>query len=122
MLKFWWERPDSCARLLRDRQAFQRVELQPSSTLSLPLPGYRAPGGLRQAPSRPVESLGEARNGEHGRYEMRVLLSTYGSRGNVEPMVDLRCSSRGTVGVCAPLDFAELLGSFGILLVPVGEW
>jgi hypothetical protein len=43
---------------------------------------------------------------------MRVLLSTYGSRGDVEPMVGLAVRSRvlgAEVRGCAPPDFAELL-------------
>ncbi|MGA9692676.1 MAG: glycosyltransferase, partial [Pseudonocardiaceae bacterium] len=45
---------------------------------------------------------------------MRVLLSTYGSRGDVEPMVGLAVRLRALgaeVRVCAPPDeeFAELL-------------
>jgi vancomycin aglycone glucosyltransferase len=49
---------------------------------------------------------------------MRVLLSTYGSRGDVEPMVGLAVQLRALgaeVQVCAPPDegFAEL---------PAGVW
>ena len=48
---------------------------------------------------------------------MRVLLSTYGSGGYVEPMVGLAVRLRALgveVRVCAPPDFAELLaGSIG---------
>jgi vancomycin aglycone glucosyltransferase len=43
---------------------------------------------------------------------MRVLLSTYGSRGDVEPMVGPAVQSRALgaeVRVCALPDFAELL-------------
>ncbi|MBF6213568.1 glycosyltransferase [Nocardia puris] len=43
---------------------------------------------------------------------MRVVLSTYGSRGDVEPMAALavRLRERGVrVAVCAPPDFADLL-------------
>ncbi len=42
---------------------------------------------------------------------MRVLLSTYGSRGDVEPMVGLAARLRALgaeVRVCAPPDFADL--------------
>jgi vancomycin aglycone glucosyltransferase len=42
---------------------------------------------------------------------MRVLLTTYGSRGDVEPMVGLTVQSRALgaeVRVCAPPDFADL--------------
>ena len=54
---------------------------------------------------------------------MRVLLSTYGSRGDVEPMVGLAVRLRALgaeVRVCAPPDFAELLAGIGVPLVPVG--
>ncbi|WP_031470513.1 glycosyltransferase [Sciscionella sediminilitoris] len=56
---------------------------------------------------------------------MRVLLSTYGTRGDVEPLVALAVRLR-TLGVqvrmCTPSDedFAGQLGGFGIPLVPVG--
>jgi len=53
---------------------------------------------------------------------MRVLLSTYGSRGDVEPMVGLAVQSRtlsAEVRVCAPPDFAELLARVGVPLVPI---
>jgi vancomycin aglycone glucosyltransferase len=54
---------------------------------------------------------------------MRVLLSTYGSRGDVEPVVALALElrSRGTeVRVAAPPDFEEFLKGFGLPMVPVG--
>jgi vancomycin aglycone glucosyltransferase len=44
---------------------------------------------------------------------MRVLLSTYGSRGDVEPMVGLAVRLRA-LG-------AELLARVGVPLVPVGQ-
>ena len=43
---------------------------------------------------------------------MRVSLSTYGSRGDAEPMVGLSARLRALgaeMRVCAPPDFAELL-------------
>ncbi len=54
---------------------------------------------------------------------MRVLLSTYGSRGDVEPLVGLAVRLRALgaqVRVCAPPDeeFAELLAGVGVELVP----
>lgn len=57
---------------------------------------------------------------------MRVLLSTYGSRGDVEPMVALAVQLRelgAEVRMCAPPDkeFAELLAGAGVPLVPVGR-
>ncbi|GIH22641.1 glycosyl transferase [Acrocarpospora phusangensis] len=56
---------------------------------------------------------------------MRVLLSTYGSRGDVEPVAGLAVRLRelgAEVRVCAPPDeeFAELLTGVGVPLVPVG--
>ncbi|WP_367134196.1 MULTISPECIES: glycosyltransferase [Streptomyces] len=56
---------------------------------------------------------------------MRVLLSTYGSRGDVEPLVALAVQLRALgaeVRVCAPPDeaFAQRLADVGVPLVPVG--
>ncbi|MDT7586185.1 MAG: vancomycin aglycone glucosyltransferase, partial [Pseudonocardiales bacterium] len=54
---------------------------------------------------------------------MRVLLSTYGSRGDVEPVVALAVRLRelgAQVRVCAPPDFAERLAGDGVPMVPVG--
>jgi vancomycin aglycone glucosyltransferase len=55
---------------------------------------------------------------------MRALLSTYGSRGDVEPMVGLvvQLGALGAeVRVCAPPDFTELLAGVGVPLVPIGQ-
>jgi vancomycin aglycone glucosyltransferase len=66
----------------------------------------------------------EARTYGNGSSEMRVLLSTYGSRGDVEPVVGLAVQL-GALGaevrVCAPPDCAELLARVGAPLVPVGQ-
>jgi len=54
---------------------------------------------------------------------VRVLLSTYGSRGDVEPVVGLAVRLRelgAEVRVCAPPDFAERLAEVGVPMVPVG--
>ncbi|MGQ4514554.1 nucleotide disphospho-sugar-binding domain-containing protein [Streptomyces sp. DW26H14] len=56
---------------------------------------------------------------------MRVLLSTYGTRGDVEPLVALAVRLRALgadVRMCAPPDeeFAERLVGLGVRLVPVG--
>ncbi|MFC6091119.1 glycosyltransferase [Saccharothrix lopnurensis] len=56
---------------------------------------------------------------------MRVLLSTYGSRGDVEPLVGLAVRLRelgAEVRVCAPPDedFARRLAGVAVPLVPVG--
>jgi hypothetical protein len=57
---------------------------------------------------------------------MRVLLSTYESHGDVEPMVGLAVRLRALgvdMPMCAPpdKDFAELLAGVGVPLVPVGQ-
>ncbi|WP_329534690.1 glycosyltransferase [Streptomyces sp. NBC_01450] len=57
---------------------------------------------------------------------MRVLLSTYGSRGDVEPLAGLAVRLRelgAEVRVCAPPDedFARRLAGVGVPLVPVGR-
>ena len=55
---------------------------------------------------------------------MRVLLSTWGSRGDVEPMVAFAVQLRALgaeVRVCAPPDFAELLARVDVPMVPLGQ-
>ncbi|MCT9082120.1 glycosyltransferase [Streptomyces fulvoviolaceus] len=56
---------------------------------------------------------------------MRVLLTTWGSRGDVEPLAGLAVALRelgAQARVCAPPDeeFAELLARVGVELVPLG--
>jgi len=54
---------------------------------------------------------------------MRVLLSTWGSRGDVEPLLGLAVALRdlgGEVRMCAPPDFADLLARVGVPMVPAG--
>src|SRR5262245_50123030 len=56
---------------------------------------------------------------------MRVLLSTYGGRGDVEPLVAFAVRLRGRgvqVRVCAPPDedFVRRLDAVGVPLVPFG--
>jgi vancomycin aglycone glucosyltransferase len=54
----------------------------------------------------------------------RVLLSTWGSRGDVEPIMALavRLRERGVeVRVCAPPDFGELADRAGVPLIPLGR-
>jgi len=56
---------------------------------------------------------------------MRVVLSTYGSRGDIEPMAGVAVKLRtlgAEVRACASPDFAELLGTVGVRLVPIGGW
>src|SRR6266545_1850930 len=81
----------------------------------------RPAAGPRVVPHNRRPKRQKLRNGSH---EMRVLLSTYGSRGDVEPMVGLAVQSRALgaeVRVCAPPDFAELLAGVGVPLVPIGQ-
>jgi UDP:flavonoid glycosyltransferase YjiC (YdhE family) len=55
---------------------------------------------------------------------MRVLLSTYGTRGDVEPVVALamRLLALGVaVRVCTPPDYAERLADVGVEVVLVGQ-
>ena len=54
---------------------------------------------------------------------MRVVLSTYGGRGDVEPLAGLAVGLRALgaeVRVCAPPDCAERLAEAGVPLVPLG--
>ena len=54
---------------------------------------------------------------------MRVLLSTIGSRGDVQLVVALALKLRELgqeVRICAPPDFREWVDTFGIPFVPVG--
>ena len=54
---------------------------------------------------------------------MRVLLSTWGSRGDVEPLLGLALELRAQgvdVRMCAPPDFAERLAEVGVPFVPMG--
>jgi vancomycin aglycone glucosyltransferase len=56
---------------------------------------------------------------------MRVLLSLYWSRGDVEPMAGLAVQLRtlgAEVRVGTPPDCAELLARVGVPLVPIGVW
>jgi len=77
--------------------------------LSLPPLTYSALGGLRQDPGRGAESSAEANLRKWG-HDVRVLLSTGGGRGDVEPVVGLAVRSRALgaqVRVCALPDSAE---------------
>jgi len=54
---------------------------------------------------------------------MRVLLSTYGSRGDVEPVMGLAVRLRefgADVRACAPPDFAEQFARIGVPMVGLG--
>jgi vancomycin aglycone glucosyltransferase len=54
---------------------------------------------------------------------MRVLLSTIGSRGDVQPLVALALQLKALgqeVRLCAPPDFRDWIESFGIPITPIG--
>lgn len=54
---------------------------------------------------------------------MRVLLSTIGSRGDVQPLVALACELKALgqdVHLCVPPDFREWIESLGIAVTPIG--
>src|SRR5215470_13885149 len=54
---------------------------------------------------------------------MRVLLSTIGSRGDVQPLVAAALQLRALgpeVRLCVPPDFREWIDSFGIPVTPIG--
>ena len=54
---------------------------------------------------------------------MRVLLSTIGSRGDVQPLVALASQLRGfgqEVRLCVPPDFQEWIDSLGFPVTPIG--
>jgi vancomycin aglycone glucosyltransferase len=58
-----------------------------------------------------------------GMKRVQVVLSTYGSRGDVEPMVALAVALRALgaeARVCAPPDFEDLLARVGVPLVTAG--
>src|ERR1700704_575038 len=83
----------------------------------LPLSTYSAQGGLRQDPGDAPKWLAEARTCGNGVAKMRVLLSTWGSRGDVEPLLGLAVALRALgaeVRMCAPPDFAEHAARVGV--------
>ncbi len=54
---------------------------------------------------------------------MRALLSTIGSRGDVQPLVALALQLRALgqeVRLCVPPDFRESLESLGLPVTPIG--
>src|SRR5262249_39075971 len=74
-------------------------------------------------PGGALQSWAEATTSGHRSREMRVLLSTYGGRGDVEPLVGLavRLRALGAEGrVCAPPDRAGRVAEIGLPLVPAG--
>src|SRR6476469_10049452 len=54
---------------------------------------------------------------------MRVLLSTIGSRGDVQPLVALALHLKSIgreVRICAPPDFREWIEGLGVAMTPIG--
>src|SRR6516164_6933013 len=54
---------------------------------------------------------------------MRVLLSTIGSRGDVQPLVALALQLRALgqeVRLCVPPDFKDWIDSLGLPVIPIG--
>lgn len=96
-------------------------------TFDPPSTDYREAGGFPQGPWR-------ADNGRLNRCfteadttsreaDVRVLLSTYGGRGDVEPLVALAVRLRqlgAEVRACTPPDRGERLAQCGVPLVPIG--
>jgi len=77
----------------------------------LPFLTYSAPGGLRQDRGRTAESSAEATTcGHEG---VRVLLSTYEGRGDVEPLVGLGGAGSGARGGGADVRATRLRGAAG---------
>ena len=119
-----WLRAESSSLLILKPPGRRQRKRHGRSAPILPLSAYSAPGALRQDPGRAAESLAEARTRGNGGSDMRVLLSTWGSRGDIEPMLGFAVALRALgaeVRMCAPPDFADLLARVGVPLVPVGQ-
>lgn len=91
----------------------------------MPLSIYSAPGVLPQGPHHASKSLVTGRFCELEAL-VRVLLVSYGSRGDVEPLAGLTVRLRELglrVRACVPPDreFAELLTGVGAEVVPFGS-
>lgn len=64
------------------------VDMKTGEDSPSPFSTYSAPGALRQGPGRASESPTRVRTKGHGSGAVRVLSSTYRSRGDVEPVVE----------------------------------
>jgi hypothetical protein len=101
----------------------QRTRQKGESRAS-PLSEYSAPGTCGKARGVRQHGRVDARNGGNGSHEMRVL-STDGSRGDVEPMAGfaLKLPTLGVeVQVYTPPHRAESLRNVRVTLVPKGVW
>ena len=96
----------------------------PGLARSFPLPIHSAPGGLTQAPRSCRRIPAEASTYGDGRREVSALSSTYGPRGDVEPMAGLAVRLRAlgaeldTVAVVA--EGRDALVETG--MIPTGVW
>src|SRR5512138_1910263 len=67
--------------------------------------------------------LGQPPNTHSRRIMMRVLLSTIGSRGDVQPLVALGLQLKNLgqeVRLCVPPDFRDWIESLGMPVTPIG--
>src|SRR5262249_43260109 len=93
--------------------------------LSLLFLPYRLYGDLRQDPP-PTSECTPRTDLEYPTLpgsSMRVLLSTIGSRGDVQPLVALAVQLRALgqdVRLCVPPDFREWIESLGFAVTPIG--
>src|SRR5581483_689163 len=79
-------------------------------------------GGVAASPRCQLRMRARLVAGRWGE-RMRVLLSTIGSRGDVEPLLALALELQAlgqNVSMCAPPDFREWIESFEIPMVPIG--
>jgi len=75
--------------------------------------------GLPQALGHAIQSLAEARTDGQGSHDMHVLLSTYGSRGDVESSVGRAVQVRAR-GAAALVDAVAAAAETGAALVAEG--
>src|SRR5881227_2967167 len=96
------------------KRAVRRIGRRAFSPLSICKPR----GDLPEAPGESPHCAPSL----HGAF-MRVLLSTIGSRGDVQPLVALgqALTSLGVeVRLCVPPDFREWIEELGMAVVPIG--
>src|SRR5215207_9369127 len=102
----------------------------------LPTSTYRPWGDLRQGPGASPECPAVSPTGSRSRCAnrpvaktsrngdlMRLLLSTIGSRGDVQPLVALALQLRALgqeVRLCAPPDFRDWIDGLGLPVAPIG--
>ena len=73
--------------------------------------------------SEATSSQSSIQSGEDKMSKKRVLLSSIGSRGDVQPLLALGCELRDLdcdIVICVPPNFKEWVESFGFEFVPIG--